>query len=100
LFSTAPVASQEPSSSAPVRVVREGDGAFSYLFFFSDESTLVAVLHMNDPNSPVNLGNKAFNDTLPKLWAELQADKSVKGIVFYSEKVRLNLCSEETLFLK
>jgi enoyl-CoA hydratase/long-chain 3-hydroxyacyl-CoA dehydrogenase len=47
---------------------------------------LVAVVHMNDLTSPVNVGNVAFMESLPRVWQELQADESVRAIVFFSEK--------------
>ena len=32
------------------------------------------------------MGNAAFNEALPRLWAQIQQDEAVKAVVFYSEK--------------
>ena len=34
----------------------------------------------------LQIGNKAFMDAMPNVWADLQKDASVQAIVFYSEK--------------
>jgi enoyl-CoA hydratase/carnithine racemase len=59
---------------------------FFFFFFFLTFLDLVAVLHLNDPDNAVNMGNAAFNECLPKLWTQLQHDDAVKAIVLFSEK--------------